>query len=642
MRKLLCGLLSVLMVLSMIIVCSAEGEQTYSASDMVYKSDKDIEVGASGATRFERGGYFGIKGVDLTGIKSVSLTGKCILQGGVNGESLEVRVDDPVKGACLGYITVCDETKTVFTSSIDTSAGVHDVYFVCAYGKANSTNIAVTNVTFSSKEYVNTNAQKKVADSAVIDNYHDTWVATDDMGRSVADYEEVGGVKTDGRTVGILYWNWFADSGKNAVVTSRVLALHPEAKDDYNNSAWDVNGTYYWGEPLLGYYTSYDYWVYRKHGELLADAGVDAIFFDYSNSGLCYVKTLLTLAQAFRDSKATGVKVPKISCMMSLGGNPDDAIRSTKTIYQTCFKYEDFSDIWFYLDGKPLLYGNVDLPIASGAAIKDDTEDAAVLKEINSFFTFRYEGSRAKGPKADGSNEWVWLENFPLHLWNKQPDGRVEFMAVGTGINESYVLGPGVTGVFSNEYNKGRGYSEAFSEDYTANGKRMAYFFREQSAQALSVGPEFVMIDGWNEWTAIRNAVYNGFKNSFVDNFDDENSRDFEPSAGVLRDDYYNLLTDFIRKYKGVRPAGVASAAAKIDINGDAAQWSNVGPEFITYNDDYQRDSYGLKDGKTGQAIHYTTTVNNAISTAKVARDSENFYFMVKTIKDIKTGTQNW
>ena len=79
----------------------------------------------------------------------------------------------------------------------------------------------------------------------------------------------------------------------------------------------------------------------------------------------------------------------------------------------------------------------------------------------------------------------MWLEKFPQVLRDVDKEtGRAGFVAVGCALNESTVFGVDVTGVFSDPYNKGRGYSEAFGEDYSPEGKRMAYFFREQSAFA--------------------------------------------------------------------------------------------------------------------------------------------------------------
>ena len=115
-----------------------------------------------------------------------------------------------------------------------------------------------------------------------------------------------------------------------------------------------------------------------------------------------------------------------------------------------------------------------------------------------------------------------------------------------------------------------------------------------------------------------------------------------EPTRGELKDDSYMQFIDFARKYQGVRPAPLASAEKTIDINGDIAQWADVAPEFINDSLNIARDSEGFYNPETKEPYHYTTTLNNAISRAKVARDAENFYFYVKTEAAIKEGTANW
>lgn len=152
-----------------------------------------------------------------------------------------------------------------------------------------------------------------------------------------------------------------------------------------------------------------------------------------------------------------------------------------------------------------------------------------------------------------------------------------------------------------------------------------------------------MFVDGWNEWNTVRYGDYGSYKTAFVDLCDEEGSRDFEPSRSYLKDDYYNLLTDFVRKYKGVRPAPLASAPVTIDINSDAAQWDSVAPEFIADGGSYERDNDGgAKDLATDRVLHYTTKVYNAFSRAKVARDGSNYYFYVKTENDIVKGTPGW
>lgn len=649
MKRTVSAFLALLMVLSLACVCSAAGDIVLTPGAVSEK--KGVTVTEDAVKKLDRKNYFGFESVNLTGIKSVSVNAYNKISMSSNGDTLLVITDDPENGDIIGTVTLTEYGEDVTVSSaIKPVTGEHKLYIRSLYGYNSTNEMYVKSITLSPKEYKSTAADEKVPDSKIIDVYSDTWVAVDDMGRSVADYEEVGPVKSGQHETGILYWDWFSHTAQTsrATIISEIVTKYPEEKENYASTVWDQSGIYYWAEPLLGFYTSSDYWVYRRHAEMLANAGIDSIYFDYSNGGLDFIRGLNTLAEAFRDAKASGIDIPRISAMTTLGGFYEDAFRGLLAIYYNCFVENDYSDIWYYYEGKPLMYANGTYENALKSVDANCGVEKDVLEEVKDFFTVRYQGGRNRASDAEaGANAWMWLENFPQILRNPDETGRPEFVVVGVGINQSTVFGLSQTGVFSDEYNKGRGYSEVFGEDYRDIGKRKAYFFREQAALALDADPAFLMIDGWNEWTAIRNADYNGFKNAFVDLYDDENSRDFEPSAGVLKDDYYNLLCDLVRKYKGVRKAPTASGMKTIDIKADASQWDTVGPEFLNNNQAYERDSYGLSKsreiaGETFEAWHYTTTVNNAISSAKVSFDDDNFYFMVKTADNIKTGTDDW
>ncbi len=622
MKKMTALLLTLVMLLSMATTVFADGDITLEAKNATLNSGSTVN--ASGAFSIVRGDYFGFSNVDLTGIKSIGFRVKSKITGSNNGESYAIKIDNPESGDTIGYITVEKEYDgEVIMTAVDAVTGSHNLYFKGLYGFQIENEIIVEQVILSKDEYTYDNKAAHVSDSFVKDFYADTWVAVDDFGRKVADFEETGPVKEGTREFGLIYWNWFGRRTKPAVVIEELIKNNPGSKDDYNHPAWIVSADYYWGEPLLGFYDSYDYWVYRKHAEMFAAAGVDAIFFDYSNQGLNYPGAVDAIAKAFRDAKKAGVDVPGISGMFSLGDNPELNTRALQEIYLHNFVKEDYSDIWFHMDGKPMLY--------SGHKFQNtkDPDEAALFEEINEFFTFRVNGYRGRHDQPD---YWMWLENYPQvkRMVNKET-GRVGYMVVGTGINQSTV-NAGTTGVFSDPYAKGRGYSEAFGEDYSVDGMRKAYFFREQGGLALSTDPEFIMIDGWNEWNSTRYAMYQNHKgNVFVDLYDPENSRDFEPNNGPLKDDYYLLMTDFIRKYKGVRPAPVATGMATIDIAGDMVQWEGVGPEFLNFDQSYERDSYGAIDPATNEKIHYTTNVDNAILSAKVSFDAENFYFLATT-----------
>ncbi|MBQ2941136.1 MAG: hypothetical protein IJD97_02755 [Clostridia bacterium] len=590
------------------------------------------------------GGYFAFSNVNMDHKKSVWVKATVNDKGATNFETLAIVMDDPKKGAVLGYLPLTTEgVDRVYKASITQESGNHDLYFVPLYGVGDD--ITIKEIWLSEDKYYHDTLSMQAPDDAIVDDYSDNLKAVDSMGRAVASYEEVGDVKTDGRHVGIMYWNWFphVDSKVAAYVIPEVIKKNPEARSEYNHDAWDMNGKFYWSEPALGFYDGYDYFVYRRHAEMLALAGVDAIFFDYTNGHNTMIPRLNVVAEAFRDAKAAGVDIPRLSAYNSMGGSGSDSYRQMESLYFNCFIENDYSDIWFFWEGKPLLASNSTPKYGRAFVESNDYVKDEIFREVSDFFTYRYQGHRnqitANHIDSKGTEEWIWLENFPQILRNKDPEtGRPEFVAVGCGINESTVWGVSRTGAFSDPYCKGRGFSEVFGEDYSENGAKMAYFFREQAALALDAAPEFVYINGWNEFTTVRNADHSGLKNAFIDTFDDENSRDFEPSKGFLKDDYYLLMTDFIRKYKGVRPVRVASGAKTIDINGDASQWEGVGPEFINATGSYEREGYTAPVAYTNTLVDASTNTNNFIKTAKVSFDAEKLYFTASADKEMKQG----
>ncbi|MDP4132700.1 MAG: stalk domain-containing protein [Bacillota bacterium] len=635
MKKLKCGILALAIALSMLqAMCISAETKTYTPADIAEKGGT-ISTTATQISNWQMNGYISFKSVDMTGVKSVRMNGSCKLDSSTNGDIYCIRTDS-LKGDIIGWVKFNEDASKEFAADLDyTVSGTHDIYIVSTFCHANGL-ITVDSVTFSTEALAYT-PYEPVPDSAIIDNYHDTWAAVDDMGRSVADYEEVGDVKKEDRYIGMFYWDWHTGApDKTARIPSEIVKAHPEAKYTFDSPVWDISGVYYWSQPLFGFYDNTDYWVYRKQAVLLANADVDVVFFDCTNGDQCFYRGLKTQLNAWRDARASGVDAPKISALCSWKTNKANSV---KFFYLTMFKDGNYSDLWFYWNGKPLLMS---------AAYKSSTEKyedpsdmyyVAFMDEMYNSFTFKSSGGRSGQTDKD---QFIWLEDYPQHKFGTYSDGRTEFMSLGCSINESYVWGKSITGVFSDEYTKGRSYTEAFGEDWTENGFRQNSFLKEQESRVLDTDPAFVFVDGWNEWIAGRQRLYSGVTNCFVDTYDNEGSRDIEPSRGPLGDDTYNMFVDFVRKYRGVRPAPTAGAEKTIDINGALNQWDSVAPEFINDDDDYQRDYYGYKNPETGKQYHYTTVVNNSISRAKAARDKDNFYFYVKTTKDIVKGTDNW
>ena len=113
---------------------------------------------------------------------------------------------------------------------------------------------------------------------------------------------------------------------------------------------------------------------------MLSHAGVDVIFFDCTNNCYIFVEPLKVVVEAFRDSKATGLNVPKISFLATIVMPNNYSFHQPASIYMSCFVENDYSDLWYYLDGKPMFIGD-------GRYL--DAENNVMHREMQNFFTFR-------------------------------------------------------------------------------------------------------------------------------------------------------------------------------------------------------------------------------------------------------------
>jgi hypothetical protein len=157
----------------------------------------------------------------------------------------------------------------------------------------------------------------------------------------------------------------------------------------------------------------------------------------------------------------------------------------------------------------------------------------------------------------------------------------------------------------------------------------------------LREDPRFIFVTGWNEWIAGRFAEFNGVKLPvmFVDQFDQEHSRDIEPMRGGHGDDYYWQLVNYIRRYKGARePSRVAPQSIRLD--GKFEDWLEVQPEFHdTIGDPVRREHRGWDPKIT----YRNQTGRNDLVIAKMSWDQESAYFYVRAREPITdaAGT-NW
>lgn len=461
----------------------------------------------------------------------------------------------------------------------------------------------------------------------------DQWAMTDALGRKASEYKAAGDKKKD-KFVAMFYWTWHQGNDDTTYQVKNITEIvreHPEAMKDYNHPAWGTKrpGFFYWEQPLFGYYKTTDPWVLRRHAEMLADAGVDAVFFDCTNGSLTWQDSYEALLKTWDQAQRDGVNVPKIAFMLPFGPAPHSLV-SLRQLYKDLYKPGRYKNLWFVWKGKPCIMG-----------YPDNLEDSEEDREIASFFTFRPgQPDYVDGPKRN--DQWGWLENYPQHGYVKGSDGKFEQATVGVAQN----AGPETNGhcsAFNLPGTYGRSFSQRNGFDPRVDGYLYGWNFQEQWDGAREIDPELIFVTGWNEYIAgqwLPEHNWTGDPFSFVDQFDWAHSRDIEPNKGWgdKGDVYYLQLIDNVRKFKGMSPLEQVSEPKAVRIN-KWADWDNVTPYFKHYKGNtLHRDHRGRYDE------YYTnTTGRNDIVGAKVARDDKQLYFYVETADKLTSPQdRNW
>ncbi len=458
----------------------------------------------------------------------------------------------------------------------------------------------------------------------------DTWVFTDGLGRESLTYEDVGGPRED-KTVAMFYWTWHVDlAGNDPLNVNAVVAQYPEAKNDYDHKAWPKNSVaYFWNEPIWGYYRTNDAWVLRKQAELLANAGVDTIFTDNTNENYTWRSSYIPLYETWTDALENGaVDVPKISYLLPFASTEGN-VEQIEALYLDVYRPGKYQNLWYYLDGKPML-------MAHNNSFTGANATSNIKKEIGNFFTWRAGQAGYIFDKKNATGMWGWLSTYPQAIYYGNRDDIVrkdiEQMSVGVAVNHNYVTHK-IT-VMNGENVIGRSYTSDYPDRYAKEGADASlygYGFSEQFDYAIEKDPRVIFITGWNEWTAGRYESWADVENGFPDQFNDEFSRDLEPTKGALKDHYYYLLVNYVRKYKGCNPIPTPSIAQTIDLAGKADQWEAVEPYYAAYIGNTED-----RDAKGYGSLKYTeTSGRNDIIGAQVARDDEYVYFHVECAEDI-------
>ena len=527
------------------------------------------------------------------------------------------------------------------------------------------------------------------------DLYSDTWVATDAIGRTMPTSEQTGDVKDDKRrVVGIFYITWHTQNihswkAPYSADVTKILEQDPEARKDTNHKLWQIDAYHFhYAEPEMGYFLSQDEWVIRKDLSMLTDAGVDVMIMDVTNA-VRYWDEWEVIFQTMQKVKAEGNKVPKF-CFWAFNG---PVITVVQELYNRVYKEKKYTDLWFEWDGKPLLLYNSDPHHnASGGwvenpnpnyyeAAETDPNDPNYgnpdytkkslkdyTNEVKEFFTLRnmWWGYYEWAGKRYIGTEDNWSFGYSLaddRILNMTPE---ELLSTHNGKREQAAVTPAQHPVTmtENPMGVGKSWTRRFGEpqlneydmpevgyipylnETRPNPVLYGAYFQESWDYALKGDPDFLYINDWNEWTAMKfnlgpNSPWLGRYNSFmfVDQYNMEFNRGIQPMKGGYGDNYYMQMAQNIRRYKGARPIPQHSGFAECKIDGRFSDWKNNSIEYRdTKGDTFHRDAKGYA------GMHYTNSSGrNDIITSKVAVGKENISFYAESAEKLTPHTDpNW
>ncbi len=536
------------------------------------------------------------------------------------------------------------------------------------------------------------------------DIYPDTWVATDSLGRTVPTFDEVGPVKNDQeRVVGIFYITWHtpdraAGEPPYTADVTKILNEAPEARLDAAHPAWGPSpgSGYHWGEPEMGYFLSQDRYVIRKDLSMLADAGVDVLIMDVTNAVLYWDEWEVTFSE-MQKMKEEGNQVPQF-CFWAFNG---PVITVVQDLYDRIYKAEEYKDLWFYWDGKPLLLYN-DNPGVSAAPhplphpnpnydpdIAADPEHphhgnpyyteehlSDYTQEITDFFTLRnmwwgyYEWAGERFIGTEGN----WSFGYSLDEESVRAMDPKDLVAPWQGKPEQGAVTPAQhpNSIIGKSWSRENHQPELDEYDLPVPTKvpwlgevvddpeGYGIYFQERWDEALAADPQFLYINDWNEWTAgkyhptdaglsiaippeeERRTVTFLRRESefmFIDQYNSEFNRGIHPMKGGYTDNYYMQMAQNIRRYKGARPIPENRGSHTIAVDGNFADWDAIEVEYRdTIGDTIHRDHPGYS------GLHYEDdSGRNDLVTLKVAVDEDNVYFYAETNEPLTPHTgNNW
>lgn len=456
-------------------------------------------------------------------------------------------------------------------------------------------------------------------------------VGTDSLGRS---FGPVDGVKSDKkREVGMFYFVCLGGhngSGQDGIYDNNKITNGGTDLSEFldpTSQISPIGQNHFTAEPIWGYYRSDDPWVIRKQLEMLGMAGIDYITFDVSNN-VYYEDAVDQVVEIAREFTEKGFQIPKLSFYCN---NAWDRA-GIKYLYERYYSKPEYQNIWYCINGKPMITKMVDTSWESS----DNGWDANdPLKEtLKNYFYFL---DRQWPNEEAHDNPLPWMEwTYPQRTYKNG------FMSVSAAQHVNSRMSEVSTA-------HGKGWSpETNSNPENRTDWVAGQNFQSQWQTVYDNDSEVgnVFLTGWNEWVAQKSYDQYYPEPYMVDNFNAEFSRDLEPVKSTAinspSDNFYMQTIQNIRQWKYTPAQHYIYPEQYIDIrNFDETQWKDASTYIDITGDATRRDSYNF--AKTGK---YTDTSNrNDIESVSVIRDEHYLYFRITTkdfIELAEDGDKSW
>jgi hypothetical protein len=344
-------------------------------------------------------------------------------------------------------------------------------------------------------------------------------------------------------------------------------------------------------------------------------------------------------------------------------------------LFDRIYKANQFKDLWFYWDDKPLLlYNGNPKSDANGRGVQNPNPhfDAAAktdksnphfgdpdyseefyndyTREVKRFFTRRtmWWGYYEWAGKRFVGTEDNWSFGYDLGNNRVKAMGPEELVSTHNGRKEEAAVTPAQhpSSLVGKSWTRERGEPALDEHDLPVptfvpwlsktveHPEGYGIYFQQRWDEALKGDPQFLYLNDWNEWTAGKYQPDGGKSADFmrrqspyffVDQYNAEFNRAIQPMRGGYTDNYYMQMAQNIRRYRGVRPIPENRGLHSMKIDGRFEKWNAIEVEYLdTIGDTVHRDY----DGYGG--LHYLDqSGRNDIVRSKVAVDRNTVAFYV-------------